>query len=328
MVLHCQKMENSSDNPTERPSAFFANYTKPQQIVLTCPLCGKHFVLINREMAITLYVRNIPIRCPSCHERLDLWSLLIEYINTDFFPHQVLRLVGSSESLFKISMKPNIPYEICFTDHGVPVDAEILYINLTPGTDKGVYTALMRNQYFPQKAPRRVGLLVCADADSASESEIHVAVSWIHPTPDASSWQALADAFESFHLGDYQGSIIPANVAVESMVRRLVSRVISQFSSRERVDSFLDNAATYSHQLNILLPVIAGLHKAEQLPTHIRGSLNRLRNIRNSVGHGRSATEKLDKKSMSQFLCAALFAFHYVMWLEAKYLDSDRSNSP
>jgi uncharacterized protein YlaI len=196
-VLHCQKMENSSDNPTERPSAFFANYTKPQQIVLTCPLCGKHFVLINREMAITLYVRNIPIRCPSCHERLDLWSLLIEYINTDFFPHQVLRLVGSSESLFKISMKPNIPYEICFTDHGVPVDAEILYINLTPGTDKGVYTALMRNQYFPQKAPRRVGLLVCADADSASESEIHVAVSWIHPTPDASSWQALADAFES-----------------------------------------------------------------------------------------------------------------------------------
>lgn len=321
-------MANPSDNPTVGPSPFFDNYTKPQEIMLTCELCAKGFILKNREMAITLYIRKIPINCPSCHKGLNLWTLLLEYINTDFFPHEVLRLVGSSESRFKISMKHNVPYDIHFVDHGIPVDAEILYINTTPGTDKRIYTAVMSNQYFPQKAPRHVRLLACADASSESEFEMCITISWIHSTHDFSSWQALVDAFESYHLGDYQGSIIPANVAAESMVRRLVSRVLGKFSSREKVDDFLNNGATYSHQLNILLPVIAGLHKAEELPEHIRGNLNRLRGIRNDIGHRHKTDKKLDKESMSKFLCAALFVFHYVMWFEARYVDSDSSNSP
>ncbi len=126
------------------------------------------------------------------------------------------------------------------------------------------------------------------------------------------AWQNLVDAFESYEQDRFQSTVVPANSAVESVLNRLLNDSLFGIASKEQIEDFLQNAATYSYQLNMLLPALLKNTNAPKLPAHIRGALNRLRKLRNAVAHRGKTDSPLRKDETAELLCAALFGFHYV----------------
>jgi len=74
----------------------------------------------------------------------------------------------------------------------------------------------------------------------------------------------------------------------------------------------LESGATYSHQLNVVLPAFVSILKMPCLPDNIRGSLNRLRKLRNDMAHRGGLDIPIEKETAAEYLCAALFGFHYL----------------
>jgi len=79
--------------------------------------------------------------------------------------------------------------------------------------------------------------------------------------------------------------------------------------SNAHIKPFLDDAATYSHQLNVLLPLVAEWS---------RMALNRLRRLRNDIAHRGKPEALLTPAEASEVLCAALFGFRYVGFLQSR----------
>ena len=89
---------------------------------------------------------------------------------------------------------------------------------------------------------------------------------------DEEAWNNLITAFEFFLNKSYDSVVIPANVAVESKLSRVLFEVLRSVASNERIDSFLSDAATYGHQLNVLLPLITQFIEMPSLPGIFEGS--------------------------------------------------------
>src|SRR5687767_3230968 len=98
-----------------------------------------------------------------------------------------------------------------------------------------------------------------------------------------------------YTLGEYTSAIVPANVAVESKVFGWLTEILSEIVGKKRTRAFLEDAATYSHQMNVLLPFIAHYRGQRTVPEHIRGRSNQLQAIRNEVAHRGMQSRSLSK---------------------------------
>ena len=130
----------------------------------------------------------------------------------------------------------------------------------------------------------------------------------------------MVAAFDAYADGDFDDAVIPANVAVESKLYRFLSQHLHAVASKERLTDFLDNRATYSAQLNILLPLVMRSTGLQLLGTNIRGLLNALRDARNDVAHRGACDPPLTRARSSELLTAALFGFRYVDFLTQKLI--------
>jgi hypothetical protein len=110
--------------------------------------------------------------------------------------------------------------------------------------------------------------------------------------------------------------VIPANVAVESKLNRMLSQTLSAVVSNERVDRFLTDAATYGHQLNVLLPFVTSIMGLPELPNHVRGILNKLKKNRNELAHKGKLAKGTTEQDAAEYLCAAFFSFVYMNQLD------------
>jgi len=159
------------------------------------------------------------------------------------------------------------------------------------------------------------------DADGATPVKIHVVV-MCTPGSEMTEWIAIVEAAEALNANDFMGAILPSNVAVEYPLGRLCSNALANFASRENVDNFLSNGATYSHQLNIVLPLLARLSGLPKLPDEVRGKLNEIRKLRNNIAHRGSAQLQLDRDATSEMFCAAVYGLHYVRHMGPKILSA------
>ena len=95
-------------------------------------------------------------------------------------------------------------------------------------------------------------------------------------------------------------------------LRELIDGCLQQFLGAERTKSFLQDVATAGHQWNVLLPTLVGLTGARKLPEPIVGQINRLRKLRNAVGHG-NEFKPGDRNAQAQLLVAAAIAVDYLL---------------
>ncbi|MGI9066562.1 MAG: hypothetical protein ACR2HX_09170, partial [Pyrinomonadaceae bacterium] len=78
-----------------------------------------------------------------------------------------------------------------------------------------------------------------------------------------------------------------------------VDSFLDSFVSKKRSARFLEEAATYSYQLNVLLPVFAALREVPQLSEEIRGFLNTLRTYRNDIAHRGTPKKPIEQNDMA-----------------------------
>lgn len=135
-------------------------------------------------------------------------------------------------------------------------------------------------------------------------------------SPDDPSATNLVEAFAAYARNCYKDAVIPANVAVETAFARVLNSYLSLFAGKKRVEDFLENNATYSSQLNVMLPVLAKLNDCPVMPENVRGSLNKLRRFRNDLAHDGHIEQHLSKDVMAELLAAATLGTAYIRFFE------------
>lgn len=244
--------------------------------------------------------------------------------------NEALFFVGAQTTSFTMPLRPGIRAKYRLSEKGIPPEAKVLHVNYSPNTCGGA------NPVFPLEwhgnVPTRrfvsdeviLHPVPVTDGEPPTESKLGVMITWVPHGAADHSWQSLFDAFEEFVAGRYASIVVPANVAVESSLFPVLTRLIDQFVGKKRTDEFLSSAATYSHQLNVVLPLIVELRGLPRLPKHITGLLNRLRSLRNELAHSGGTRTPLDRKDAAQLLAAALFGFHYVRHVHWRLFPHER----
>lgn len=285
-----------------------------------CPNCRETIPI--SPQYITNYFLGKVQTCSSCSIEFDWWKVVLREVHDNFMFNMAFMQIGAESKSFTILLKPNQRTHYKLSDHGIPEGSNVLYVNYSPYTPGG-------NGYFPieisgniptRRYPRNEVVLwpMPLGNGSAEVTEVSVYVSWVDHSDSDESWKNLVNAFELYVSDQYESSIVPANVAVESACSMLLTGYLEKFAGKDKVQTFLEDGATYSHQLNVVVPLIARLNKLAVLPDHIRGGLNRLRTLRNQMAHKGKPDMPLTKTDTSEVLCAALFGFRYFQYAQSE----------
>ncbi len=202
---------------------------------------------------------------------------------------------------------------------GIPKESKILQINYTPNGLGLFPTEIHGNTPIRHNIPNVINLYGRAFNQSKEENEevpVSVQINWARKTVENEIWDNLIDAVEAFTVKNYNGCVIPSNVSVESALNNLMTEYFYKYAAKDRVREFLNNGATYSYQLNILLSVVADNSGFPKLPDDIRGNLNKLRDLRNSLAHSGRTEKQIDKKTISELICSAAFGLSYLNLLQ------------
>jgi hypothetical protein len=97
--------------------------------------------------------------------------------------------------------------------------------------------------------------------EATSETKVSVMITWVAHNEDEIELLSITDAFDAYSNNQFLDSIVPANVAVESALSKLLSNYIGQVVAKQQAKDFLTDAATYSSQLNVVLRLIVSLKK-------------------------------------------------------------------
>lgn len=214
-------------------------------------------------------------------------------------------------------LEPDATFTVDLESHGVPPDATIVDIVLTPNSS-GDALPLAPALHLQHLHTRGFSPLLRVTptwwipeserSDHYSPTLLSIMAIWL-PAQAEPEMEPLLSAAKAFTTGDFRGAIIPAQVAVELKLSKVLAAHLAQFGSREEVQGFLNNGATYGHQLRFLLPSLFGAVGAPALPGEVRAALQSLRKKRNQVGHEHIATERSEAGLM---LVGALFGFWYL----------------
>lgn len=262
------------------------------------------------------------LACNSCHEPIDWFSVAKKQISENFMASAAFAPIGAKSNFFDFQIEAEKSTTLTFSDYGIPKGARIFHINFTPqGGPNGALFPIEShgNSCTPYRNwadqitlfPQPIG------PNPPQNQTISAGVAWITPSDSDTAFMSLVAAFEFFAAEKYKDAIVPANVAVESMLAQFFSTYLEKhLIPAERTRNFLESAATYSHQLNVLLPLICSIAELPKLPEEIREKLNRLRSFRNQVGHHGKTKGSLNKNEMAGLLTAALFGYRYVQLLQ------------
>lgn len=286
-----------------------------------CPSCGAPIQI--EEGLFERFFSSISIQCPSCKQPLDWWQTAFREVSENFMFNQAFSLISARSKIFRVILQPGKRTSYRLTDFGIPPDAKVLYVNYTPSGS--LFPAELHGNVATAKTSRQVVYLwpvPLGNDQVPSETEVSVFVTWVPHSQLDDSWKNIVTAFEAYVASDYAATVVPANVAVELALSIMLNNYLPQYVGKERTKSFLKDAATYSHQLNVVLPLLVGLLKLPPLPEQIRGFLNSLRGLRNDIAHLGTTEKPIGKEQCAELLCAALFGFQYVRLLQLKLLSA------
>lgn len=278
-----------------------------------------HCVECKAPLAITtpfhplLVSEDQPVRCGLCGASFTLWSGIMHNIKMmhEFRPAQCLGVYGLH---IVEALTPAKSLVVDFKKH-LPAGARLLSVEYTPQGFGGFPTEFHGNSPRRFEVPSQV-ILRSVKVGKGAHKTVRVGIftQWIPQWSDDQAWLSMVDAIEALQAHRYSSVIVPANVAVEYALSAALTPFIAHYSSQGRAKTFLEDAATYSHQLNVLLPMLSSIIGMPPLPEHIRGHLNKLRDLRNDIAHRGRSEAPLDSLRASELVLAALFGFRYVKW--------------
>ena len=252
--------------------------------------------------------------CPLCRANLDYWRVAVLMVKQNFLRLEPFFLLGAQFTAFQTQVVRDRITQFDLYAEGLPRNALILNVNVNGAGmlcgEAGGSDRILRNTggllnihaYHMSHSPE----------PRADEGHANIFVTWVPVSPDDAAWTSLVTAFTHYVAANYEASLIPANVAVEARLFRFLERNLSRVAASEAVERFLTSDATYSRQLNILLPLVVSHLGAPQLNEDLRGKLRRLNSLRNDVAHRGHCAPSLDKDECAELVTASLFAFRYL----------------
>lgn len=282
-----------------------------------CMACSAGITI--QDSYTTDYFEKKPIACPSCNSAVDWWATVVQEVRENFMMNQAFGPVGARSAIFRIILRPGERTQYKLSDYGIPTDAKVLYVNYTP--EGKLFPIELHGNVPTWRFSRNEVTVWPLPSGNDVETEVthvNVMVTWVPHSHLDESWANLVEAFEAYATGNFQSAIVPANVAVEAALSIFLFEYMSRYAGHDRVKRFLVDAATYSHQLNVVLPLVSALGSLPQLPGHIRGLLNRLRDFRNQMAHDGKLEGPLAPNETAELLCAALFGFRYVGLIQSR----------
>ena len=274
-----------------------------------CSECKAYSFPITNEL-FENYFQNRELICPKCDAKLNLWDLLLRHFDWEVSTY-LYAIVGAKSTWAEIIMKPNEDFFLDLETIGITTESKILQIGYTPQENGLMPLEVHTNVPIRHFIPNKINLFGKPFREPKEETRVLVTVDWVDNNDENVLWQNLIEAVEAFSIKKYQSVIIPANVAVESRLTPILSEYIEKIVSKKRVESFLTSGATYSHQVNVLLPLLATAENFPLMPDFLRGNLNSLRTFRNELAH-KGKLENIDKSKVATLLCSATFALSYL----------------
>ena len=286
-----------------------------QYPLIPCPECGK---ILPPDIEITIEnLKGSKLQCHECNSSLDWWIILLNAVK-QLSPLKALAPIGARSTIFSITLYPLTPILIKLTDYGVPSDSKLLAISYTPQGESLFPTQSWGYIAHRQLIPHEFTIYPVSRHAEPKETEVGVWVVWVPHTADDEAWQRLVQGFEFYNTDQYDSAIINTNIAVESKLGRLLFTFMHSVShiSKERIENFLQDGATYGHQLNVILPLITYFKGFPKLQDEFRGLLNRLKKTRDKLVHEGRLEKVLQKDETAEMISAALFGFRYLELLE------------
>lgn len=287
---------------------------------IACSECSAPIVVL--EKYIQDYFNGNEVICGNCEASIDWWNAVKKAITNNFMLTQAFSCIGAKSTIIEIHLKRGTRTHYKMSEHGIPKTAKILSVNYSP--EYGLFpleltgNVVTNNARYDDVTVYPMPMSSIEGEEKITEGKTNVFITWIEHSTKESSWKNLIAAFEAYANGEFNAAIIPANVAVENTLSGVLYRYVSRYIGNERVELFLDNAATYSHQLNVVLPLIVSMKKLPILNDTIRGLLNKLRGYRNNIAHEGEPCDELEKKELAEMLCASLFAFYYINYIDSE----------
>ena len=280
------------------------------------PCLNCHRPIVVREHYMLEYFNGNKIKCEECKEQHGWWELVKNGITQNFMFSQAFSAIGANSTIIEFYLRPNERTIFKFSEHGIPESAKILHVNYTPQGGGLFPIETHGNDATRKQRHDQVAVWPMPLGDhQEDETKVCAFVTWVEHSNIDASWKNMIAAFDAYASNDLESSIVPANVAVESVVTPFLYEYITQYIGKSRVKVFLDDAATYGHQINVLLPLITSMLGLPILDDHIRGTLNKLRGYRNDIAHQGMPDGYLTKENVAEMLSASLFAFYYIQYL-------------
>ncbi len=284
--------------------------------LLGCPKCSKFITPFDKLMPE--YFQGGKATCPFCSKDIDCWKIIFSSIKDRFDPFKVFSAIGACSDVFEIKLKPGEITKIDFRERGLPENGKILSVGYLP-VSGGLFPLEIHGN-TPQRhfIPKEIHLFPRPlEQESIGETIVRVSFVWIDDNSEDESWRNLCDAFEAYSNKQYNSAIIPANVAVESKLSQLLQCLMSKSASKKRVSRFL-TGTPYSYLLNVVLPSLLEPKGIPFINDHIRVFLNTLRDHRNNLAHEGCLEKDLKQEDMAELLCAALFGFRYMLFVQSE----------
>jgi len=290
----------------------------------SCPQC--HYVFPPIWEAAPAYFEQGYVTCTKCQAQADLWSVVLGRALIQPPIPMCLVGLGATETHFTREIEANKYHEIDLTDVGIPADATVLQVGYTPQGGKG--GAVFPIEWHGNVPQRRIvgnvlRLLgragVSGDGTVGSVCPVAIWVVWVHQERE-DGWPYFVSAFEAFIDRQYDRVIVPAQSAVEISLMPVIRELLERHASVRHVKGFIGDGLTFGNVVNVVLPFVCGQAGIPKLPEDIRGSLNRLRGLRNSVVHSGTGSDKITAQQAAEGLCAAVFGFEYVRYARPRLL--------
>jgi hypothetical protein len=292
---------------------------------LACPACSAPIGIVP-EQTIQDYFMQKPLQCASCGKLVDIYAVVCRTIRSDFFWGS-LTLGGARQTIVTVDLQPNAVIEVPLVQYGVPDDARVLRLNYTTFAEAPPPQANNHLPIFPLEVhgnsparhilPNRLLLYGATyGAGTFTPTKCHILVVWAPHSQGETALQSIVDALDAYSSGRLSAAIIPANVAVELTLAQVMSKaLVARGIGEKKTRDFLTSDATYSHQLNVLLPILFGGAGQPHLDKNIVGQLNRLRSLRNQIAHSGETDSPLTREEVADCIAAALFGLHYLRML-------------
>lgn len=264
------------------------------------------------------YMHGETHQCTECKAEINIYQATVKtLIGQSSFIFKAASLIDTKRTVFTLQLQPETPFTLKFVDFGIPSSASITSINFTPEGGSLFPLIMQGNQIMPARyIPNELVLypapIMRVPGEKVSETKINAFVTWTDSSNSDPSTLALLDAAYYFEQDLYEKLIVPANVAAERIIGNTCFTWLRNFSNKENTERFLQNSATYSSQLKILLPMIISLIGAPPLQHEIKGALNRLRELRNQIAHGGSLEQPLTKRDAAELFVSAVLTSNYL----------------